>query len=282
MSNYILYTGGPYKQRTGSAITATSTDINGGSAKAMAKSETLGRSEFHRGNYKNRSYSGVPGVLSVQYNYLSVQTVSDGQISGLVLLQSDDPMGLNPGDYVYIVWPVEINHNGKISDTYKVISNYLNGAGGTQIVIDLPTKDIINIGGGSYNNVSLYTFSGTLNNQLAENYIMQKNDGSLAGLPSNILAYGSSDHGRDKVHRINALRTNKVATSIRQGKYHVVSGVWLTTPSVSNDYTLMDNDGTNIPDDEAKSISNNRGVGGEIAYRQQRSAVTGEYDRRTT
>jgi hypothetical protein len=43
MSQYKLYTSGPYKQNNGSAITRTSTDVDLGTAKQVRDSENLNR-----------------------------------------------------------------------------------------------------------------------------------------------------------------------------------------------------------------------------------------------
>src|SRR5690606_25276161 len=64
MSQYKLYTGGPYTQNNGTAITATSTDINGGAAKGISDNSLMSRAEWNNGPEFPQLVGGVDGVVA--------------------------------------------------------------------------------------------------------------------------------------------------------------------------------------------------------------------------
>lgn len=268
MSAYRLYTGGPYKQRDGSAITASSTDVNGGAAKNISSSETLTRSDFHEGNYETTSvetnaYSAVPADMVLS----QATDATWSNSSGYCTVELNTTHGLIEGQLILI--------NGDSIPTTLTYAKVTSIVNTTTFKIDL-----------AFNNhdinsqATIYISRGNFSSQDADNFIMKKHIGEVHGQAHTKLASGAADYGRNKVHRITAVRTRKVATAIRSGYWNIFTGSFTSTPNSTNDYASMDTDGTNVPDDEAKNIVGGYNVGGEFAYRSGgRTARTSEYER---
>lgn len=255
MAGYTLYTGGPYKQRNGNAVTASSTDVNGGSAKNVSSNENFRRSNWDSGVTDIPNVSGgINGVTAAQFQLMgSLNVLSVTTLNGLNLatLDSGDTTSLSVGQTILL-------GSTYVCRVVRIISS-------TTFTIN--RTDIFDA---SY---SVSFIKGTFGVNEAENFIMKKFDGNVHGQVNTKLQSGAADYGRDKVHRIFALRTSKVTTAIRQGKWNIFTGQFTTDPSTSNDYTSMDIDGSNVPDEEAKDSTTKYGTKGELIYNHGGRAV---------
>jgi hypothetical protein len=257
MSAYRLYTGGPYKQRDGSAITSSSTDINGGSAQSVGTSENLRRTTARTGNTSTGGlFEASAGVTTVTVGNNLNSGGNGNQIGGsggyLQITFDDPPAGIAVGNFVYVQGTLDFKDG-----VYEV-----TGFSGTTLTLNTPD----NANWSTETNWGVYIIVGTL--------------GATTDV---ILGTGRNEIVRDKVHRITALRTRKVATALRAGYWNIFTGTFSTEPTEQNDYASMDQDGTDVPDDEAKNMVGGYNVGGEFVYRHGgRTAKTTEYERRTT
>ena len=270
MSQYILHTTGPYKQNDGTAITASSTVVDNGSAKIVADGDNLSNVE---NSTQSRRGSVVVGGNDVAmpdvYGTLQVDiaTVSSGDYTGFDQLTkasgSINFSTCNVGDAIVLdLNTIYGRVLYKVSDTVIICSTQL----GEQF--DMECK----------------VYKGRIANQTLENFIMKKNDATVHGEANTTLASGAADYGRPKVKYMRSLRTRKVATKIRAGQYNMFTGLF-TGGAVSNtnDYTSLDFDGTNIPDDETKTSSSNYGTKGEFAFNHGgRTISTNDYEAKTS
>ncbi len=271
MAQYKLYTGGPYKQNNGSAITSTSTDITVGAAKSVRDSLNLNRTE------NSTQEASVPNVVvgvdgTASADVETITTIDSFAVTsdGLVQCVFGSAHSLIVGDVI------RIDDTTLPKDAYRVI----RVVDSVNVVInELSSSDIE-----SLTSIAATKQKGVVGEQGVENFIMQKNDATVHGQTSSApLTSGSSDYGRSKVHKTNAVRTRKVATAIRQGKYDFVSGEFdAGYPAEANDFASMDTDASDVPDDESKSATGKREVGGEMTYRVGATPTTAEYDAKTT
>lgn len=272
MSQGILFTGGPYRQATNNspAITSTSTNIDGGVAKNVIDGENLHRSSWKTGNQTTATVQPNSNIVSIDATLLTTSGTYTVDVGASLyrLKLSATSHGLSVGDMVYssnsLYYPGLYKVERVASANSAVFSSNYDG-----IVV-------------SETGLTIYKVVGEIANQLPENFIMKKNDATLNGQVKDKLSAGAADYGRNSVNKVNAVRTNKVATAIRAGNFSFYSGTFSSSPSNANDYASMDIDGSNEPDDESKTIRSGYGVGGEIIFSQQRVPTTGQYDGKTT
>lgn len=90
-------------------------------------------------------------------------------------------------------------------------------------------------------------------------YVMRRVSTELAGLTKTILRSGASDFGvRRSIHKLEAMRTNRVATAIRAGYWDEYNGVFTTKPTNNNDISDFGTDHAATP---------TRAVPGELVYK---------------
>lgn len=274
MSFSHLYTGGPYKQRTGSAITAVSTDINGGAIKVPGTSDVVSNISPDGGAETFPTIKGGVGGASYAdygaYNTPSGRAIAEGAGSYVGMLK------LTISGHSFTVGNA-IAISGTQSGTYDGAYRIVAHVDANNVILNSAYKG--NLTGFAYANPD-----GTIANQVAGNYAMKKLSCQVHGIDYDKLQSGAADYGRNKVARIFALRTSKIATAIRAGYWDMFSGRFTTDPSLSNDYTSMDFDGSNVPDDEAKVLTGHTyNVGGELTYRfGGANPTTDEYDTKNT
>jgi hypothetical protein len=270
MAQYKLYTGGPYKQNNGTAITSTSTDITVGAAKLVKDSDILNRTENSTQEQGVPTVKGgVDGVFPGDVQNGVVVDSFTASSEGLLQCVYGSAHGLVVGDMVIFT---DVQFPKQAYRVVRVVS-------GTELVInELPTSDLTVL-----NTISTFKLEGTFSTQGAENFVMQKNDAQVHGIVASVALAGASDFGRSKMHKTNAVRTRKVATAIREGKYDFVSGEFDSGyPTEANDFGGMDTDGSNVPDDESKSAAGKREVGGELTFKSGGTPTTSEYPAKTT
>lgn len=273
MAGYKLNTGGgtlPYKQANGTDITDTSTDVDGGVAKNVSDSENLTRSGWKAGQPEFPNIIGGidNNITAADFDTaVTVDATYSETTDGFVQIVTASAHGLSKDQLIQITSSFAgVFRVVRVTDTTTFVINGL-WVDGTDGLSDVTYK----------------TAKGSFGRNTESNFIMMKNDATVHGQTTSALAGGGSDYGRSQVHKVRALRTRKVATAIRAGNYNFFSGTFTSTPSSANDYTSMDIDGSNVPDDEAKNIIDGYGVGGEITYAHGgRTLKSTEYDRRTT
>lgn len=281
-----LYTGGPYKQVNGQNITTVSTDINGGSIKTPSSSNDIVRtSHWSQGKNLNPDVkAGVAGIAQADWNTFA-QAVYTGGVSGVGAVTGVTQATSNFSGLM------KLNHISHGFATGQAIHLKHNPAIDTGVyngifrVVSVVDANGVVLNGAYVSNQTgiLYsTAKGSIANQTAGQYSMKKFNGTVHGLVNTTLQGGAADYGRNKVAKISALRTSKVATAIRSGYWNMFTAEWSTKPALANDYTSMDIDGTNVPDDETKDSTTKYGLKGEFSYNfGGRSNTTGDYEAKT-
>lgn len=254
MSAYKLYTSGPYKQRDGSAITASSTVIDGGVAKNISDGDNLSRSDWRLGNTQTpTALGGIDGSTASDITTLPNIGTIGTSLNGFVLLVYDGgiPSGMVVGSIIIF------EHALFTRRAYRVLRFQ-----GTDVEINQVASSAITL----VTNLSSWKVDGTF----AANY------DAITVKPNDNLSH-------EKIHKVRSLRTYKVATAIRSGTYNIFTGDFGSTPSSANDFASMDQDGTDVPDDETKNMVGGYNIGGEITYKVGgRTATTNEYERKNT
>lgn len=277
MAGYTLYTGGPYKQINGSAITASSTVIDKGTAKNVPDSENLTRSDWRAGNAETPTVvGGVDGVGCPHVSStLTIDTIDQSNATeDLVQLTFSGNHGLVVGDIIMM----SASETGR-DEFSEVFYRVVRVVSTTDVVINKQHNTSLN-----GNTGAVFTKVGTFANIGAGNYTMKRVSANVHGQAETLMRSGGSDKGLAKVHYMRSARVSKVATAIRQGKYNIYSGEWQTTafPQTANDYTSLDVDGTNVPDNESKALTGKREVGGAFSINAGgKSVQTKDYEAKT-
>lgn len=176
--------------------------------------------------------------------------------------------------------------HGLATGTFVVLTDTSGLIAGPARVVGLDSTTGFVINRKYSNQIGTVTYApvvGTFGTMQYRNYAAKKLSSNVHGQVSNKLQTGAADYGRDAVHKVNAVRTRKDATAVRAGLYNVFTGRFTTDPTAANDYAGFDVDGTDIPDDETKRLtSSGYTLGGRFTFKQQRSMVTGIYDKKTT
>lgn len=272
---YSLYNGNKYATRDGvvSSGSMVSPDVDGGALKMMGTANAAGlrASAINQGDADGPFIQPRTDVGPAQWtsSITNGSATSGNGVQGLLRINftTGNPHSLSVGQVV-------------------VITDSITGIKGAARVYSIPntTGVILNRAyQASTGNITLSTAVGTMAGQTVGNYIMKRVAGTVHGQSTNtmLIAGAVRNDSRDKVHKVNAVRTSKVATAIRAGYWNVFTGSWTTAPSVSNDYTLFDLDGSDAPDDTTKDSTSSYGLRGEFTYQQQRTPVTGDYEAKT-
>lgn len=251
MSQYRLYTSGPYKQNNGSAITRSSTDVDLGAAKNVRDSDNLNRVDWLSGGTNFPDLVGGRDVSPAEFTsvYASDGTASEST-EGLVQVTMNSAHGLTKDMVVKVSADVQLT----TAQTYRVV----RVVSATDIVINL----IWNANYSTITNWTVLKATGTFATQGDENFIMMKNDATVHGQANTKLSSGASDYGRRKVAKFDeSLSTVRTATAMRQGKYDQYSGEFDSTfPVVATD--------TLNADDVTVDSSTKIGLKGELQFRE--------------
>ena len=249
---YTIHIDGDKKQVSGSAITATSTRVNGGTAKALGTS--------------------VPaGPITAQIELGNTNTLYGSQVK-----QSKDVFG------VFHATPVAItsvaDSSGKARYTLNghslVVGDVINVTGSTTGNVDGPQKVtakdvntfttdkayVASAAAGSYSLVA-----GDFATLTVGNYIMRGGvSGTIAGSQGTTAQFGADYGIRRSIHKVEHLWTRRVATAIRNGYWHIYEGVFTTAPTTADDASTFGSDNAATP---------SYAVPGELVYR-----VSGQQD----
>jgi len=234
MSNYTLYTSGPYKQNNGSAITASSTDVNLGTAKKVRDGVVLNRVENLTGQVGFPDVKGgVDGVGPADIQTGIVADSFAAASNGLLQVTFNSAHSLVVGDMV------GFPSDSAFTQYYRVVS------------VTSTTVVVLNIVATAYmitlTSIASKIKRGSFATQGDENFVMMKNDATVHGQANSKLAYGASDYGRPKIADFHLTpATTKTATAIRTDKYNIYSGTFdsgypqTVTDSVSADDQTVD------------------------------------------
>lgn len=273
-----LFNGGPYKQRDGSSITETSTNVNGGSVK-MAGTSTVVRAVAPTvGDYANSRLVAGCNYGQAEWGSFVTTTGVSGVATGIT---NGSTSSVN---YSGLAKLTKLSHGLLVGDVINIANNAtgVNSIGlyeGPQrVVVVVDTNNVI-LNTPFISNQTGITYAapvGVVGNMTANNYAMRTVSGSVHGQNNTKMMSPASDYGRNKVHAVTAVRTRKVGTAIRAGNWVDASGQWINKPGTSNDFVGF---GT---DEVTQNDANNFALKGEYTYRYGGpSSTTGDYDAKT-
>jgi hypothetical protein len=236
MSQYTLYTSGPYKQNNGSAITATSTDIDLGVAKQVRDAENLNRVDNASGG---QDPSGVVAGTDVAGNTYEVSgeagTSASSGFNGFLVIEVaassaytvGQSLKLTAGSYS----PTEeyVRVLSLVSSTTIAVNSLLNGT-------EIANGDVTVSQVSSFNTVS--------NDKIRRDNVKT-----------------ASDYGRVKVAKFDiSPKTTKTATAIRTDKYNSYNGTF----DAGFPQTVTDSINA---DDQTEDSLTKIGTKGELTFR---------------
>lgn len=249
--SYKLNPNGPYKQNSGAAITEKSTNIDFGAAQHIQEAANLNKVDGTPRPMESPNVVGGNGVAAADYQ-ISMTTGgagnSPGNNAGNIQFIWNDPVSVQVGELLRID-----PQDGFDGGEYRVISI----EGSTIFTVNANWKD-------SYydiQNWQMYKVKGTFATQAEGNYMMKKMAATVHGTEPSKLVTGAADYGRRKVAKMpDSIKTLKVATALRQGKFDTVSGQW------AEGYPQLVTDSFN-PDEEAAENQNKTALKGEYVFR---------------
>ena len=265
-----LYTGGPYKQRDGSAITETSTNVNTGGIKMPGTSDLVRTVGFGVGDNENTRVVGGVACGQAEWGSLLSTTGVSGVATGITN---------GAGNYVGLANMTKLSHGLSVGDIVNISNNAVsaNDTGlymGPKRVVAVVNVDNVILNTEYVRDQTGISYSapvGSVAHQDENNYSIRTVAGTVHGQANTKITSPASDYGRNKVHKVNAVRTRKVGTAIRTGDWVPFSGEFINQPSQSNDITGY---GT----DEVTQGTSTYGLKGEFAYRfGGASPATGDY-----
>jgi hypothetical protein len=267
---------GPFKQRDGSAITATSTNVNTGGMKMAGSSSLLRTVHPGAGNNENTRLVNGNDCGVAQWGSFVTATGVSGATTGIT--NSSSPyaglakLTANNHPFNATGQTVHVNNNATgVSTTglYQGIHRIVAILDPHSVVLNTPYVS-------DQTGITYATGIGGLAWMAKRNYAMRGVSGSVHGQANAKMSTPASDYGRDKVHGLNTVRTQKTTTAIRAGNLSLTSGVFTTKPEQTSD---LGNMGT----DEALVDSTTKfGLKGEFVYRHGGpSGVMGDYDGKT-
>lgn len=251
--------GNDYYDTSGSATTAsTQPDVTVGRAKGLGGNQTL------LSNVSNGVDLGVFGSRLLGGNHIghafwgsAVSVTSVAAVGGYAKYTLNSH-GRAVGDVINITDTNNVVQGtqritAKDANTFTTTKPYTSGAG----------------------TLTYRLATGTLGYLVAGTYIIRRVSATIAGIANTLLRSGASDYGvRRSIHKLEALRTRKVATAIRAGYWDEYNGVFTTAPSVSNDASTFGTDDAAAP---------TASVPGELTYKTGKPVpVQDEYAARTS
>lgn len=251
MTWYTIFPNNDKKQVNGSAITGTSTNIDGGMAIALGTSlpaDTVLTTQLQLGDRRS--------VFSTQV-LQSKDVFGAFQATPVALTSVADAGGANAGkcDFTLAghgltvgqVFSVSGSTSGNVDGVHKIIAV----PDGNSIVTDKPY--VASATAGSYSLVA-----GTFATMTADQYIMLAYSSSVAGGQKVRTGFGSDFGIRRSIHKLEHMYSRLVATAIRAGYWNIYTGVWSTDPTVQDDAATWGTDDAANP---------TRPLPGELTYR---------------
>lgn len=259
MPFYTLHPDDDKKQVSGIAITATSTVVDGGTAKALGTSVPAGpmTAQIQLGDRRDADTFGSKVVQSKD-------VFGVFHAAGVALTSvADDGNGFC--DFTLV------GHGLAVGQVINVTGSTTANVDGVQKITAVPDPNSIVTDkvyvaaatAGSYNLVA-----GNFATMTAEVYLMRGYAQSVAGGQYTATGFGADYGIRRSIHKLEHLYTRRVATAIRAGYWHIFEGVFTTEPTVADDAATMGTDHAATP---------TRAIPGELTYRVsgQPDAVNG-------
>lgn len=251
MANYTIYPDNDKKQVNGTAITATSTNVNGGSAIALGTavpSDSVLTDQLQLGDRRS--------VFSSQV-LQSKDVFGAFQGSPVALTSVADAGGANAGKCDFTL----ATHGLVVGQVFSVSGSTSGNIDGVHKIIAVPDvnsivtdKDYVaSATAGSYTLVA-----GNFATMTAEQYIMLAYSSSVAGGQKVRTGFGSDFGIRRSIHKLEHMYSRLVATAIRAGYWNIYTGVWSTDPTVQDDAATWGADNAAAP---------TRPIPGELTYR---------------
>lgn len=245
---YTLYVNGPYKQNNGSAITANSTDINVGTAKAVRDSVVLNRAENSTQTPNSNDLGITSGVGVAHYTVINAD-IGLSSVNGQMIVTADG-LGTDP----LMAVGIQVVFDAPWLDSIYTVAEIIDG-------------DTVRMDAGYHpgidwsSAIAMYKVIGTITPNTRNNFIMQKNDATVHGQADPAPLAGASDFGRRKVTKFKeSFRTYRSATAIRENRYNIYTGRFQT------DYPSNVLDAFSA-DDAVVDSTTKYGLKGELTYR---------------
>lgn len=245
---YTLFIDGDKKQVNGSAITASSTKIVGGTAFGLGTSVPSG------------------SVMTAQ-----IQLGDRTEVYGSQVIQSKDVFGAFQSAPVALT-SVADNGSGKCRftlashgltvDTVISVTGSTGGAvNGVQKITAVPTAntfdtDLDYAAAATAGNYA--TVAGRFASMTVGQYLMLGYSSSVANGQATRVGYGADYGIRRSIHKVEHVYTRRVATAIRAGYWDFYSGTWSTEPTNADDVATIGTDHAATPTDA---------IPGELVYR---------------
>ena len=248
MSNYTLFPDDDKAQTSGSAITATSTNYNGGSAAALGvstPSDSVLTDQNQLGNT-----STIHGSQVVQGNDVF------GAFQGAAVTAdsvADDTNGFC--DFA------DTGHSLVVGDVVSISGSTNGNVDGIHVVTSLPDGNsfVTNVPYVASATAGTYSLvAGNYATMTAESFILKAYSSSVAGGQYTAGGYGADYGIRRSIHKLEHLWTLRVATAIRAGYWNIFTGSWSTAPTNADDAATMGADHAATP---------TYAVPGELTYR---------------
>lgn len=242
--SYTLHIDNDKKQISGSAITATSTNVNGGAAVAlgtMAPTDSALGAQVPLGNAMN-GYSQVVQSKSVfgAFHTTPISLTSVASASGKCRFTKNSH-GRSVGDIINVTGST----SGNVDGIHKITAVATN-------TFDTDKAYVASANAGSYTRVSGDFAEMTVGSYLIRGGVSHE----VAGGEYTFNQFGSDFGVRNAIHKLESIRTRRIATAIRAGYWNEFSGSWSTKPTVASD---------SFGNDEAARPT--RAIPGELTYR---------------
>ena len=219
--------GNVYFDTTGTATTvSTQPTVNTGRAKGLGSNQTLLNNSGHGVHVSAFGSKLVGGNhLGTVFWGSAVSITSVAAVGGYAKYTLNSH-GRSVGDVINIT-----DTNGIVQGTQRITAKDAN---------TFTTTKPYTSGAGT---MTYRLATGTLGYLSAGNYVIRRVSSTLAGQANTVLRSGSSDFGqRRSIHKLEHMRTRKVATAIRAGYWDEHSGTFTTAPSVSDDASTFGTD----------------------------------------
>jgi len=265
MSNYFLYSGGPYLQTNGNAITSHSVNVNGGSAKNMSENGDLANSSWLKGQRQN-AYSDNAEVFPVSYKINETGIVSDMLIltNKTFLLMSSSENNVAIGDYIVINAANIYYGIVQLVSTQLIKLSHIYDVNDVEIITSSPEWSGMKTDVTGYPATVSVQSKTMLNSQEPDNRIIKNNKIYLNGVYSNVM---NENIDVDVVHNTQYIRVENQASQIRAGNLNPYNNSISGVSSGSNIY---------IRDDET-TVGSNYNLGGEFAFKFGRRVTKSRY-----
>lgn len=232
MSNYTVFIDDDKKQTNGSAITATSTVVDGGAAAGVGTAVPSG--------------SKLTAILA----FGDSSTVHGSQV-----VQSKDLFGAFQSSSTTLTSVADngsgfcrftkSSHGLSVGDVISVTGSTSGNVDGVQKVTAVPTS-------GTFDTDKAYTAAATAGvwktvagrfaSMTAEQYIMRGYASSVANGQATTTGFGGDPENKRSIHKVESLRTVRTATAIRAGYWNEFSGTWSTDPTNADDISTAGTD----------------------------------------